>query len=353
MPYKLYRRPNSPYLWVDVSVGKKRIRRSAETTSEKLAREKATTIEAALFRAAWHGERRGDRPFAEAVVSYLKAEPRSENHKARIDRLLVAVGDVTLAQVDQQKAIELKEKMLRPDAAPGTYTRAIVMPLRAVLNYAHGLGWCDPPHIKAPRENRGRTLFFLPEEVDRLIAAAAPHLPPLLIFLVGTGARMSEAIELDWRDVDLVDARAILWRTKPGKRRDVQLPPRVVAALANLAHREGPVFLGPHGHPYVDRERRYGGQIKTAWAGAVKRARLDPELTPHDLRHTWASWHYALNRDLLRLKEEGAWSSVTLVERYAHLLPGGNEAGIRGFLWHTPGTLADAELAPSAANSLK
>jgi integrase len=30
-----------------------------------------------------------------------------------------------------------------------------------------------------------------------------------------------------------------------------------------------------------------------------------PELTPHDLRHTWASWHYALNRDLLLLKVEG------------------------------------------------
>ena len=333
MPFRIYRRPNSPYLWIDVTVGKKRIRRSAETTSRALAREKATSIEAELFRAAWHGERRGVRPFAEAVVSYLQAAPRSENHKARIDRLLVAIGDIPLAQVDQQKAIELKEKMLRPDAAPGTYTRAIVMPLRALLNYAHGLGWCDPPRIVAPRENLGRTLFFLPEEIDRLIAAAAPHLPPLLTFLVGTGARMAEAIELDWRDVDLLGARAILWRTKSGKRRDVNFSPRVVAALANLPHRDGPVFLGPQGQPYVDRERRYGGQIKTAWAGAIRRARLNPELTPHDLRHTWASWHYALHRDLLRLKEEGGWSTATQVERYAHLVPAGYEAGIRAWLF--------------------
>jgi len=117
-------------------------------------------------------------------------------------------------------------------------------------------------------------LFFLPHEVGRLIAAAAPHLPPLLTFLVGTGARIgSEALELDWRDVVLVDARAILWRTKGGKRRNAQLPPRVIAALANLPHRDGPVFLGPHGQPYADRERRFGGQIKTAWAGALTRAR--------------------------------------------------------------------------------
>ncbi len=53
--------------------------------------------------------------------------------------------------------------------------------------------------------------------------------------------------------------------------------------------------------------RREGRQIKTAWRGG-RRAKLAPELTPHDLRHTWASWHYALNRDLLLLKVEGGWS---------------------------------------------
>src|SRR5205823_642396 len=96
----------------------------------------------------------------------------------------------------------------------------------------------------------------------------------------------------------------------------------VVADLANLAHREGRVFRTPHGE-YADHQRNYGGHIKTAWKGAIRRAGLAPELTPHDCRHTWASWHYALNRDLLALKAEGGWSSVTLVERYAHLLPAG------------------------------
>jgi integrase len=341
MPIRIYRRKGSPHLQIDVTVAGQRIRSSAQTANRALAREKAATIEAELFRAAWHGERRGTRSFAEAVESYLAAVPRSANHEDRINRLLLAVGDLPLSQVNQKKAIELKDQMLQPDAAPGTYTRAIVMPLRAILHHAHEQDWCERPHIAAPPENQGRTLYLLPAEVERLIAAAALHLRPLVIFLVGTGARMAEAIELEWLDVDLVGARAILWRTKGGKRRDAQLPPRVVAALANLPHREGPVFLGPHGRPYVDRERRYGGQVKTAWAGAVRRAGLNPELTPHDLRHTWASWHYALHKDLLRLKEEGRWSSVTLVERYAHLLPAGQEQAIRSFLRHTFGTMAD------------
>jgi integrase len=106
----------------------------------------------------------------------------------------------------------------------------------------------------------------------------------------------------------------------------------VIDALAKLQHREGRVFRHRNGQPYSGRERGYGGQIKTAWRSAVQRSGLDHELTPHDLRHSFASWHYALNRDLLALKEAGGWSSVTLVERYAHLLPGGHEAEIQGWL---------------------
>jgi integrase len=64
-----------------------------------------------------------------------------------------------------------------------------------------------------------------------------------------------------------------------------------------------------------------GGQIKTAWAAAVTSARIEKPISPHTLRHTWASWHYAMHRDLLLLKRDGGWASVAMVERYAHLAP--------------------------------
>jgi integrase len=95
------------------------------------------------------------------------------------------------------------------------------------------------------------------------------------------------------------------------------------------------VFLTPKrsgGQPYADRQRRTGGQIKTAWKGAIARAGLDPEFTPHELRHTWASWHYALHKDLIRLQLDGGWSGVLLVTCYAHLMPQGLEDAIRRFL---------------------
>lgn len=323
-----------------------RVRRRAQSNDAKLARKETALLEADILNTAWHGERRGARSFSEAVVAYFDAEPRSDATKARYNRVLRALGDAKLSDISQDTVTALRRKLLRPDHKPATVTREIINPLRAVMRLAQERRWCDAPKFRVPAETAGRTLYLLPHEVERLIAAAAPHLQPLLTFLVGTGARMSEAIELDWQDVDLVGARAIFWRTKGGKRRNAYLPPAVIAALANLLHRQGPVFRWRDRagieHDYVDRERRRGGQIQTAWAGALKRAGLPAEYNPHDLRHTWASWHYALNRDLLALKIEGGWSSITLVERYAHLLPAGHQAAIAKFFGHLSGIGAAA-----------
>jgi hypothetical protein len=45
-----------------------------------------------------------------------------------------------------------------------------------------------------------------------------------------------------------------------------------------------------------------------------------------------------LHKDLIRLQQEGGWSTVTLVTRYAHLMPQGQEEAIRRFLWHATDT---------------
>jgi integrase len=321
-----------------------RVRQRAASNRLALAREEAAALEARILRDGWHGERRGARSFAEAVTSYIKAEPREPAEVARLDRVLRGLGDVTLGEINQETMDGLRDKLLQPGASPATITRAIITPVRTVMRHAHRRGWCDPPLFEIPRQPKGRTLYMLPAEVERLVAASAAHLEPIILFLIDTGARVSECLSLQWRDVDLGGARAILWMTKNGHRRDVPLGPRTIAALASLPHRDGAVFRWSLRRGAVELTRAYadqglgwGGQIKKAWAGAIRRAGLDPAFTPHVLRHSWASWHYAAHRDLLLLKRDGDWSSVTLCERYAHLLPGGQEDGIRQFWGHRAG----------------
>src|SRR6516164_11034471 len=101
MPLTVGRRKSTRALTIVGTVAGTRIRRRAQSDDPKLAAEEAVALEANILRTAWHGERRGSRTFAEAVTSYLEAAPRTESTKARVRRLLLALGTATLAEVDQ------------------------------------------------------------------------------------------------------------------------------------------------------------------------------------------------------------------------------------------------------------
>jgi integrase len=321
-------------LTIDGTVNGRRIQRRASTDNFNLALEEAAILEARLLRESWHGPKKGSRMFSEAILSYCEAAPRSAATRKRLQRILEALGDPPLDSIDQDVVTKLRDQLLRPGARPTTVLRELVVPLRAVLTHAAARRWCDPPLFQATRMAEGRTRCMTPVEAQRLIDAAADHLKPLIIFLVCTGCRLSEALALDWADVRLGDGVAITWadQTKSGRRRNVKLSPRIVATLSGLPHRSGAVFRKPDGASYpVTRDRGYGGQVKTAWKSAIRRAGLDPKLTPHDLRHTWASWHYCLYADPLRLMYEGGWSSQKLVERYAHLIGSEHREAIQKF----------------------
>lgn len=332
MPLHVIRRPDTGKLQITGIVrlpdGKRlQVRQRAGSDDLRLAQEEATALESQLLRDAYHGERRGSRRYGDVLEIWLNAAPRANGDHDRHLRILKALGDVTLAEVNQEAVNRVRQKILKPEAAPATILRGVISPIRAVLNFASAQSppWCDPPRFTVPKQPSGRTNFLLPEELQRLVAVAAPHLQGLILFIADTGARMSEAIELEWPDVDLSAPRVNFVKTKQNRpRMNVPLSPRSVAALACLPHRDGRVFRTNTGEPYEDKGRQEGGHIKRGWLRALARAGLDTRpvrLTPHDLRHTWATWHYAQHRDLLRLQIEGGWSSVDLVTRYAHLMP--------------------------------
>lgn len=329
MPLTVRAYPGKAGLWIEGYVAGSRIRRRAASDEPALAREQATLLEAEMLRARWHGSRPERYFLGQAVASYLGHRARSDSEKRRLHRLLVHAGNLALDEIDQNLVDRLRAEMLRPGPAPSTVLRELIVPLRAVMQHAHKRRWCDAPVFDIPSQPKGRTAFMLPEQVEQLHAKAAPHLQPLITFLACTGARLGEALAVTWSDYDPI-ARRLAFQpdiTKAEKLRRIVLTPAAVQALHALPNRDGAIFRTQHGVPYAAREG--GGHIKTAWAAARRRAALPEHFTPHTLRHSWASWHYALHRDLLKLQVEGGWSSVRLVERYAHLLPEGQARGIR------------------------
>ena len=336
MPLKIRRRRDTGALEIYGTVraaGEKtgvRVRERAGSDDPATAREEAVHREREILRTFHLGQRPDVRSFAEAYRSYLTFQPRSVRTIKTAFRVLRHFGGMGLDQINQEAVDKARAAMFGDrDVSPATVARSLVIPLRAIMMHAADREWCAVPRLKAPTSDRRRPEFLMPAQVEALIAAAAPHLQPLLRFLVCTGCRLGEALALDWRSVDLTGASATLWEgeTKSGRRRVVDLVPAAVGALEAVGHRTGHVFLTARKQPYRSSEE-YGGQIKTGWRTACAGAGI-VGVGPHVLRHTWATWWYALTPNARRLQEAGGWSSLALVERYAALIPAGFEDEIR------------------------
>lgn len=300
---------------------------SLGTDDRALAEEARAAREAELYRGAIHGFRNA-MTFASAALSYIQTVKPGRDTLASVGKLAQHFGPTILCGAIDQARIDAAARVIcRTTVKPATIQRTVTTPVAAVLNHAARRGWCDPPRFERAKAGGKRTDWMTPAEAEAMIEAATGHLKPLLMFLFCTGARLGEALSLTWDDVDLSHGRAVLRHTKNGDDRVLDLPPRAVAALAGLVWlREGSVFCHRSATAYrrdQDSKWHYGGQIKRGWATALRAAGIERHMTPHHARHSWASWHYAAHRDLLRLRTDGGWRTVAMCERYAKLAPEG------------------------------
>jgi integrase len=340
MPIRLVRRPKSPYWIIRGTLRGIRVEESTGTDNKKVAEEIRAKREADILAQSVYG-RRATATFAEAALSYLE----NGGDKRFLDKAIRHFGTTPLAKIDQD-AIDVGARKVYPDASPATRDRQFYTPVSAVIKHAAKRSWCSHIVMERPDKPPGRVRWLTPEQAEGLIAACNEHLRPLVIFLLYTGARIGEALWLTWDDVDLARGHVTFPFTKNGEQRGVPLHPRARAVLANLSHRDGEIFRRPDGKPYEPLrdnadDTSAGNRIKKAFAAACRRAGIK-DFTPHCCRHTWATWHYAKNRDLLALQRLGGWKSLAMVTRYAHVNVGELKHTIDNLPWsETGGKLGD------------
>ena len=185
--------------------------------------------------------------------------------------------------------------------------------------------------------------FLTHEEAADLIAATDPHYQPLVTFLFGTGLRWSEATALQARHIDLPNGTVRVeraWKRVPGgtvlgppksikARRTVNAAvPALVAAAPLLRRPDDLVFTAKQGGVV-----RHGNFYNRVWQPACIRAGLGEHVTvngkrewrgpsPHDCRHTFASWLISDGIGLEAVQDQlGHESYETTRKVYAHLLP--------------------------------
>lgn len=322
MPLTLTQRPNGYWyvtgtvtVWRNGEPDTIEVRRSTKTKDESIA----DGIRRQIENAAAEQSVTNRKP----VLSFQEAAERYVKHggDARfLDKPKHYLGSMRVDMISQQDIDDAAFKAY-PTQAPATRRRQFYTPAIAVLRSA-GIATL----YKRPSGGQKRTIFFHPDKAAELIRELGgsrwpnPWTPALANFLFCQGSRVGETLAIDGkRDVSLAGRYVVLRDTKSDKERMVVLTSRTVAALSQIPNlgRSGPLFLRYDGRPYAEREGR--GYRLRAWENAVERVGLDPsEFTPHTARHSWATWFYAVTKDVVRLRKEGGWDSAEW-ERYVKL----------------------------------
>ncbi len=215
-----------------------------------------------------------------------------------------------------------------PPLAASSAGRAVVA-VRGFHRFAarEGLSVADPgKEVRPPTLTQRLPKAISVAEVEAILAAAAGDEPralrdrALLEVLYGTGARISEAVGLDVDDLDLETA-SVLLRGKGSKQRLVPVGrPAVAAVEAYLVRGRPALAAAGTGTPALFLNAR-GGRLtrQSAWsilAGAVQRSGVTADVSPHTMRHSYATHLLDGGADVRVVQELLGHASVTTTQIY-------------------------------------
>jgi integrase/recombinase XerD len=193
------------------------------------------------------------------------------------------------------------------------YTAAVAV--RSFLRY-HGIPLAES--YRPPKRTRRLPQVPTREEVRRLLQAASTEEEVLAVnLLVYTGMRVSELASLRCEDVDLENG-LVRVLGKGGKERVLVAPPHILPLLRRRVEAlggSGPLFPSPIDPmkpiSYVTIERMV--------RRLARRAGLRRRITPHMLRHYFATTMYQAGLDIREVQELLGHSSLSTTQVYTHV----------------------------------
>ena len=197
--------------------------------------------------------------------------------------------------------------------------------IRGFFNFVmrtNGLPMNPFGHIRSLKESLTLPKFLTHDEVFDLIDAVTdPRDRAILELLYSTGIRVGEAEIMKCCDVD-VHRGFVLVTGKGSKQRRVPVGSRALDALRAYLRTRGiedpiyctePMFLGKRGGPLGSRGMR---RVIYRWS---LQAALAKRVSPHVLRHTFASHLLDAGADLRSIQEMLGHASLSTTQRYTHL----------------------------------
>lgn len=140
----------------------------------------------------------------------------------------------------------------------------------------------------------------------------------LAILCYGAGLRLGEACSLKLDDIDSLRKVIHIRSAKGNKDRQVTLTPRLLQALRDYWKQRRPT--GPYLFPGAIQDRPLDvSSFQKALTLAGLRARIDKTVSPHVLRHSYATHMIEAGADLRSVQLLLGHSTISLTIRYVHL----------------------------------
>ncbi|MDD4255478.1 MAG: tyrosine-type recombinase/integrase [Methanofollis sp.] len=165
------------------------------------------------------------------------------------------------------------------------------------------------PGMARPRIKEQEMKYLKHNQVMRLLKSIEKPRDRLIIRLIyATGVRVSELCAIDVGDIDF-DEGTIRILGKGGKIRTVFVDEGTLAEVEDYIGNKivGPLFVGQNGHHITPRTVQY-----------IFEECAPPGITPHKIRHSYASELYRRSKNLRVVQENLGHASIKTTEIYLH-----------------------------------
>jgi site-specific recombinase XerD len=176
--------------------------------------------------------------------------------------------------------------------------------------------------LPCPKRPRRLPIVLSPDEVQRLIASA-PNLfhRTMLMTLYGGGLRRSELLQLKVTDIDSQRMVLRIERGKGGDDREVPLSPKLPTALRDYYR-----WMRPKTYLFPGTERGWRADkpltARVIWDAvrlAARKAGIDKHISPHTLRHLYATHLLKSGADLRTIQVLLGHADLSHTTVYLHL----------------------------------
>jgi site-specific recombinase XerD len=286
-------------------------------------------------------------PYEEAVsdfLEYLELEQNRsrktiENYSHYLTRLSDFAGDIKLSDVDVELIRKWRLWLNRlgtntSDELSKTTQNYHLIALRSFLKFCARRGWDALPadKIELARTKRPQVTFLTPEEVERL--TAQPDLSSqvgmrdraIMELLFSSGLRVSELVGLD-RDHINLKRREFMVRGKGQKDRPIFISEEAASWIEKYLEKRQdnvkPLFIRYSGNKKVDLSGNYhrltARSIQRMVARYTKLAGITKHVSPHTLRHSFATDLLMNGADLRSVQAMLGHSNIATTQIYTHV----------------------------------